>query len=210
MAKRRRAKQKSSGGFGIFILGVLAGAIPTALWFGVIDDRPTNLGAGIDGLIEAAQQRYEHNQGEQSKSDSAGEVPEIEFSFHELLLKSDYQPPQPPPSQSDSAPQEASQASEQSDTPAPPAPVASDSAQDTSYVLQVASFADYQSADRVKASLALSGLEAFIQKVSVEGQGDFYRVRLGPYEEFDEMQRVGGVLTQLGFQALRFRLRNQS
>jgi len=207
MAKRRRAKQKGSSGLGIFFLGVLAGAIPTALWFGIIEDRPTNLGAGIDGLIESAKQRYEQNQDEQSESDSEREVPEIEFSFHELLLKPDYQPDPVPPQIQSAEPQDSSDETQ-------PAPETSDGAgaapQESSYVLQVASFGDYQSADRTKAALALSGLEAFIQKVSVEGQGDFYRVRLGPYEEFDEMKRIGAVLSELGYQALRFRLRNRS
>jgi len=205
MAKRRRAKQKGSSGLGIFFLGVLAGAIPTALWFGIIEDRPTNLGAGIDGLIESAKQRYEQNQDEQSESDSEREVPEIEFSFHELLLKPDYQPDPVPPQIQSAEPQDSSDETQ-------PAPEMSAGAapQESSYVLQVASFGDYQSADRTKAALALSGLEAFIQKVSVEGQGDFYRVRLGPYEEFDEMKRIGAVLSELGYQALRFRLRNRS
>lgn len=184
---------------------MLAGAIPTGLWFGVIEDRPTNLGAGIDGLIEAAQQRYQHNQDEQSDSDTTGKAPEIEFSFHELLLKSDYQPPAPEP-QIEAEPK---QPSEESNTASDQVPSANPP-QDSSYVLQIASFEDYKSADRIKASLALSGLEAFIQKVTVEGQGDFYRVRLGPYEEFDEMQRVGTALSQLGFRALRFRLKNRS
>ena len=207
MARARRKKQKSSTGFGVFLLGVLVGAVPTALWFGVIQERPTNLGAGIEGLIETAQQRYEISQNsEDDKEGKERQLPEIEFSFHELLLDKSYKPPvtkeQNEAVQDDTQTQ--TDASEVAVTPQ------SDSSDQTAYVLQIGSFEDYKSADRIKASLALNGLEAYIQKITVEGQGDFFRVRIGPYEQFDDMQEIGATLSQLGYQPLRFRLRNRS
>ena len=79
----------------------------------------------------------------------------------------------------------------------------------STYVLQVGSFNQYADADRVKATLALNGLEAFVQKVTVEGRGDFYRVRLGPFDQLETMQEIGESLTKLGYQSLRFRLKNR-
>lgn len=49
------------------------------------------------------------------------------------------------------------------------------------YVLQIGSFKDSQQADKLKASLALIGLEAHIQRVKVDNQ-TWHRVRLGPFE----------------------------
>jgi cell division protein FtsN len=51
------------------------------------------------------------------------------------------------------------------------------------YMLQMGSFRKYADADRLKASLALVGIQAEIQKVRVSGSGTFHRVRSGPYTQ---------------------------
>lgn len=51
----------------------------------------------------------------------------------------------------------------------------------TAYILQMGSFRKYQDADRMKAKLALIGIEAEIQKVSINNRDTFHRVRSGPY-----------------------------
>jgi cell division protein FtsN len=66
------------------------------------------------------------------------------------------------------------------------------------YVVQAGSFPAYKDADELKAKLALSGLVARIQKVSIEGRGDYYRVRLGPYDKPDAMYATEQQLKQLG------------
>ena len=58
------------------------------------------------------------------------------------------------------------------------------------YVLQVGSFKDFNSADQVKAELALMGIFADIQRVMLNEQDVRHRVRLGPYKSVDEMQNV--------------------
>ena len=71
---------------------------------------------------------------------------------------------------------------------APPAiarpPAAVDSGSNaTSYLLQVGSFRKYEEADRLKAKLALIGLEAEIQTVRVASDENWHRVRLGPFSD---------------------------
>ncbi len=51
------------------------------------------------------------------------------------------------------------------------------------YMLQMGSFRNYADADRMKASLALVGIQAEIQKVSIRGGDIYYRVRSGPYDK---------------------------
>jgi len=75
------------------------------------------------------------------------------------------------------------------------------------YILQAASFAAYADADQLKAKLALSGLLANVQKVTIEGKGDFYRVRLGPYDNLTELDKANQRLKQLGIQALQLRVK---
>ena len=49
------------------------------------------------------------------------------------------------------------------------------------YMLQMGSFRKFADADRLKASLALVGIEAEIQRVNIKRGETFYRVRSGPY-----------------------------
>jgi cell division protein FtsN len=50
------------------------------------------------------------------------------------------------------------------------------------YMLQMGSFRKYGDADRLKASLALVGIQAEIQRVRIKGGDVFHRVRSGPYD----------------------------
>lgn len=57
------------------------------------------------------------------------------------------------------------------------------------FVLQAGSFAEYVDADRRKAQLAILGVESGIQKVSVDDKV-YHRVRVGPLQDLDEVQRL--------------------
>lgn len=74
---------------------------------------------------------------------------------------------------------------------------------DVRYILQAGSFATFQEADQLKARLALQGLQAQIQKVTIEGKGEYHRVRLGPYEKQDELDSVSRELSKLGIKPIR-------
>ncbi len=76
-----------------------------------------------------------------------------------------------------------------------------------SYILQAASFGNFDDADNLKAKLALQGLQAQIQKVSIEGKGDFYRVRLGPYEKLQDLDAANQQLAKMGIKAMPLRVK---
>jgi cell division protein FtsN len=65
--------------------------------------------------------------------------------------------------------------------------------------LQAGSFANEADADNLKARLALGGWEAQVQRGDVPDKGVRYRVRLGPYDNTDELNRVKGELARRGF-----------
>ena len=71
------------------------------------------------------------------------------------------------------------------------------------YMLQAASFPTLGDADHLKARLALHGFEARIQKVSIQGRGIYYRLRLGPYATRATLNRADSQLARLGVHALR-------
>lgn len=75
------------------------------------------------------------------------------------------------------------------------------------YVLQAASYANIEDADRLKARLVLNGLEAHIEKVSIEGKGQFFRVRLGPYARVDDLDAAYQKLGQQGIKAMRLKVK---
>ncbi|MDX9766292.1 MAG: SPOR domain-containing protein [Ectothiorhodospiraceae bacterium] len=57
------------------------------------------------------------------------------------------------------------------------------------YYLQAGSFRRFEDADRQKASLALLGIEAGIQKVTINGD-TWHRIRVGPYKDLAQLNRV--------------------
>jgi cell division protein FtsN len=57
------------------------------------------------------------------------------------------------------------------------------------YVLQAGSYGSFAEADRVKAQIALLGVKSQIQRISVD-EREFHRVRIGPIENLDELNRT--------------------
>ncbi len=64
------------------------------------------------------------------------------------------------------------------------------------YVLQAGSFRSFEEADRLKASLILLGIQASIQKVTVNNKDTWHRVQIGPYKDLAELNRVRTRLKQ--------------
>jgi cell division protein FtsN len=84
---------------------------------------------------------------------------------------------------------------------APAAPAAeSKPAPSETFFLQVGAFQKAADADNLKAKLALGGLEASVQEVSIPEKGTMHRVRVGPFGNPEEMNRVRALLSQSGVQ----------
>lgn len=67
--------------------------------------------------------------------------------------------------------------------------------------LQAGAFSSADDADKLKAKLAMLGLEASIQTVTIPDRGVWHRVRIGPYKGAEEMNKVMAVLKQNGVDA---------
>jgi len=83
---------------------------------------------------------------------------------------------------------------------------------DSQFILQTGSFKKLSQADEMKASLALLGVQAKIQSVTVNnannGASTWHRVRLGPYTSFGEMNKIRSRLRQNKIEALLLKLKN--
>jgi cell division protein FtsN len=89
-------------------------------------------------------------------------------------------------------------------TPAtPPEAVATKPAAKTgeTYFLQAGAFQKAADADNLKAKLAMLGFEAGVQEADVPEKGKMHRVRVGPLNSAEEMNRVRTHMSQGGIQA---------
>jgi len=68
------------------------------------------------------------------------------------------------------------------------------------YWLQAGAFVSEADAENLRARLALSGWEATMQSVNQPDKSVRYRVRLGPYDNTDELNRMKAELGRRGFE----------
>lgn len=66
------------------------------------------------------------------------------------------------------------------------------------YYVQAGSFPNLDDAEKLKAKLALLGMEPSLQTVDIPGKGTYHRVRLGPFKGADEMDKTMALLKQNG------------
>ncbi len=66
-----------------------------------------------------------------------------------------------------------------------------------SYFLQAGAYVSAEEADKLKAKLAMLGLEANVQNANM-GDKTIHRVRLGPYKNEDEVKKISAMLKQNG------------
>jgi cell division septation protein DedD len=74
-----------------------------------------------------------------------------------------------------------------------------------SYYLQAGSFRTHADADRRKATLALLGVTSAIQRVSIDGDQTWFRVRVGPIREPSELDALRRRLESEDIQTLAVR-----
>jgi cell division protein FtsN len=67
------------------------------------------------------------------------------------------------------------------------------------YWLQAGAFSTEAEAENLKARLALSGWEATMQSVTLSDKSTRYRVRLGPYDNSEQLNRMKAELGSRGF-----------
>ncbi|HEX7047450.1 MAG TPA: SPOR domain-containing protein [Gammaproteobacteria bacterium] len=74
------------------------------------------------------------------------------------------------------------------------------------YVLQAGSFRNTDDADRLRAQLALIGIESDIQTVTIDDDQVWHRVRIGPFEDLDKLNAARDRLAENEIQALVIRV----
>jgi cell division protein FtsN len=73
------------------------------------------------------------------------------------------------------------------------------------YVLQAGSYKNFPDADRVRAKLALLGIESNVQKVTVDND-TWHRIRIGPISKLDDLNRMRQTLHKADVDVLVIRV----
>jgi cell division protein FtsN len=158
-ANQPKKKNPQIPGWVPFLAGLLVGVFATGLaWLKLGADAPAVI--ATPKVQQQAAEKKEQKKPELKKQEAT--APKPRFDFYTILPEMEVvvsETEEEPRRKSDTA-------------AAPDAP--------RSYMLQMGSFRKYGDADRLKASLALLGVEAEIQKVNVNGGEEFHRVRSGP------------------------------
>jgi cell division protein FtsN len=185
-SKRAPARKKSAGGtlIGLFI-GLVLGIVGAAAVVWYINKMPAPFKPqapaeqGKPGGAPAAPVPLPGKPGDP--------VPEKRFQFYDILPGKAEAKVDPATTTEKSA--EAKDGKE----------AAKDGAKETIY-LQAGSFQSPGDADNQKARLALLGMEASIQQVMLQDKV-WYRVRLGPFNKVDDVNRVRSELAKQGIEA---------
>lgn len=74
------------------------------------------------------------------------------------------------------------------------------------YVLQVGSFRSASDADRLRAQLALLGIESRVQTVTIDDADTWHRVRIGPIRDLSELNETRQKLARNRIEALVIRV----
>ena len=77
------------------------------------------------------------------------------------------------------------------------------------YFIQAGSFQNPADADNQKARLAILGFESSVEPANLPDKGTWYRVRLGPYNKLDEINKIRQQLAQNNIDASLVKIKEQ-
>jgi cell division protein FtsN len=208
-APKPRAAQKKNGGG--TLLGVFVGlVIGVLIAFGVVfylNKSPLPFQNKYEGAPKADKDKPGAPGGTAPAPlpGKAGDKPAGRFEFYDLLEgKKPAAPGTAAPAAAVPAVPGAAAPGTAEPKPAPGVPAApaveAKPAPVTVFFLQVGAFQKAADADNLKAKLALTGLEASVQEVTIPDKGVMHRVRVGPFRDPDEMNRARTLLSQSGVQ----------
>ena len=173
----------------MLLIGIVIGALASAFYTGMRSGEPDRFGSGLKQLLE---------------------VPRVDVETPMLALPLDRAPPRAAFDFFTVLPDERvipeTAGGEGIETAADETPskenVVKPKSSSGYYMLQVASYTEEEKADQLKLKLAKTGFASSIQHISVQGQSDFYRVRIGPFFSMPELEQVNRQLTRKGIEAL--------
>lgn len=190
--KSHRGRRGSSGFFW-FVTGAVCGGFGVGLGWMLQDRLPTTGAPNPESEARApTKPRFDFHQI----------LPELEVLVPDEELSTAALPPPKPPTRPPQKQKEMRPDSPQTAKPETPAPAADG----TSYLVQIASFRQSSDAERLKAKLALLGIHAGVQQVTVNGKA-YHRVRAGPFKGKQEVNKTRALLSSKGLEGITIKLK---
>src|SRR6202011_4250795 len=181
--KTKRRKNTGFSGWTGAVCGLAVGLGVAGIVY-IRDHRPD---AQITRLAKAAKKKSRGAEMPEAESaDSGADEPAKSYDFYDMLPKFEVVVPE---KEKDVRP----------DTKSVP------ETRRGTYVLQAGSYKNFADADRVRAKLALQGVESKVQKVSVDND-TWHRIRIGPISKLDELNRLRQILRKADVDALVIRV----
>jgi len=189
--------RRSTPGWVLFAAGLVVGLFGASLaWLKLTPPRA--------GIHQAAPAPAPAPPRTSDKTEGHGRGPSPRFDFYTLLPAQEVVVPEEDLGKPDApAPSVRAPSGRPAGTPAAAHPPA----QAASYLLQMGAYRRSADAERSKASLALLGVEARVQQVSIDGKESFQRVRSGPYTR-DQVNELHARLKANGIPAIIIKVSN--
>jgi len=193
MAVRRRSAGSRSKGVPRWLMLLLGLGIGIAgvYFYQMLRERGVNL-SSVTKVFTSSEKKTDDK-----KKDAETKPAKPKFDFYTILPETETVLPEKTPAKTKAKPEARPETAKVAPEPG------------VSYMLQAASFATFSEADQLKARLTLSGLATQIQKVSIEGRGDYYRVRLGPFSKIEELDSATQQLQQIGLKPIRLKVKKE-
>ena len=182
----KNTKRRSSGSAGWsnvagFVLGLALG-LAVAMGVYLFDRRASAVVAQQSEPIA----RDERPASSRKPAAAASQEAETQFDFYEMLPKFEVVVPE-------------------QDGPSPPTAGPGAVEKPGAYILQAGSFRNHADADRVRALIAMQGVESKIQKVTID-KDTWHRVRVGPIANLQKLEETRSRLRQAQIDALVIRV----
>jgi cell division protein FtsN len=178
-AKKRSSSSSGISGFAGFVVGLALG-LSVALAVYLYDRRPAAR------IAQQAAPIAPEEAPQQPKPAPASQQAETQYDFYEMLPKFEVVIPE----QDGRVP--AQSGSNRVQRPG-------------AYILQAGSFRNYADADRMRALIAMQGVESKIQKVTID-KDTWHRVRVGPITNLQKLEETRSKLRQAQVDALVIRV----
>lgn len=176
--KKSKRQRNSGTSWGMLVIGLISGSVLAALLLGAQEGNEYGFGSGLKALFKQTTKAPDKTVEKQhAKSE---QTPKPKLDFYTILPKIERIIPDDP-----TPPEKTLEIKEDKEE------------KKVWYVLQAASYANFNEADRLKAQLTISGFDATVQKVEID-KGVYFRVRLGPYASQRELKNVRQQLEELG------------
>jgi hypothetical protein len=185
MARDYKARRKAPGGFTGWI-GLLCGLAIGLAVAGIVYMKDHRSDAPILKVAKAARRPHGNEAPEAGAGDAGTEDSAKSYDFYDKLPKFEVVVPE-----------------KDKDVRPDIKPVPE--TRPGTYVLQAGSYKNFADADRIRARLALQGVESKVQKVSVDND-TWHRIRIGPISKLDELNRLRGILHKADVDVLVIRV----